>query len=183
MGYTTEFEGSLRVMPALTPAHAAYLLKFAETRRMKRRAEVTAIRPDPTRDAAGLPVGYDGAYFVGATAQFGQENTPDIVDGGVPPHNQPSLWCQWIPNSTGTAILWNGAEKFYEYERWLEYLIRNFLQPWGYTLDGEIEFQGEDLEDFGRIRVASNAVRVVRGQGEPNPRLRAVFEPIEEDEE
>jgi hypothetical protein len=86
MGYTTDFDGAFFVTPTLTPEHRAYLAAFASTRRMKRNPELTAKRPDPIREAVGLPVGPDGAYFVGATDDFrGQEHTDDIVDYNTPP--------------------------------------------------------------------------------------------------
>jgi hypothetical protein len=57
MSYTTAFDGAFAINRPLRPEHKAYLLKFAETRRMKRDAAVAARLPDPVRAAAGLPVG------------------------------------------------------------------------------------------------------------------------------
>jgi hypothetical protein len=65
MGYTTEFDGKFEITPALKPEHQEYLTKFADTRRMKRDELVTEQREDPVRIAAGLPIGPQGAYFVG----------------------------------------------------------------------------------------------------------------------
>ena len=75
MGYSTDFFGEFEVTPTLKPEHAAYLRKFTETRRMKRDAAKTAARPDPIREAVGLPVGVEGCYFVGAEEGWG---APDI---------------------------------------------------------------------------------------------------------
>jgi hypothetical protein len=36
-----------------------------------------------------------------------------------------------------------------------------FLAPWGYVLNGEVEWQGEDEEDTGKILVVDNSVEVV----------------------
>jgi hypothetical protein len=153
MGYTTEFSGEFTVTPALKPEHARYLQKFSETRRMKRNQTLTAKRPDPIREAVGLPVGVEGEFFVGAQADFGQENTPDILDYNGPPARQPGLWCKWEPGEDGTTIRWSGAEKFYDYDEWLQYLIDNFLKPWGYIVEGIVKYEGEDPDDFGRLRV------------------------------
>src|SRR5436190_22386239 len=127
MGYTTDFEGEFMLDPALEPEHKAYLEEFARTRRMQREATVTALRPDPVREAAGLPVGDEGGYFVGEGGLCGQVDcgpTRDgrerdaltrslgILDYNTAPKGQPGLWCQWIPNEDGTAIEWNGTEKF-----------------------------------------------------------------------
>jgi len=124
MGYTTDFNGDFGLDKVLAPEHKAYLQKFAQTRRMKRKEELTLEREDPIRDAAELPVGYDGAYFVGELGDFGQgighnqKGIPDLVDYNNPPSGQPSLWCQWTPSDDGYSIKWDGGEKFYNYVEW-----------------------------------------------------------------
>jgi hypothetical protein len=159
MGYTTDFTGKFDLNKPLAPEHSAYLLAFAQTRRMKRDAAITATMDDPTRIAVGLPVGVDGEYFVGASRDFGQDHSPDILNYNDEPATQPGLWCQWIPNDTGTAIQWDGGEKFYNYIEWLKYLITHFLAPWGYVLNGAVEWCGEDRSDTGTISVINNVVR------------------------
>jgi hypothetical protein len=165
MGYTTDFNGDFGLDKVLAPEHKAYLQKFAQTRRMKRKEELTLEREDPIRDAAELPVGYDGAYFVGELGDFGQgighnqKGIPDLVDYNNPPSGQPSLWCQWVPSDDGYSIKWDGGEKFYHYVEWIEYLIEHFLKPWGYTLNGEVEWYGEDANDRGMIVIDNNVVK------------------------
>ncbi len=160
MGYTTEFVGSLSITPAIKPEHAAYINKFAATRRMKRRQDETALRPDPVREAVGLPIGLDGGYFVGAEGFMGQEwNASDVVNNNHPPQGQPSLWCHWVIKNG--ELTWNGGEKFYEYVEWLEYLIEHFLGPWGYELTGKMYYLGEDPNDRGVIHVKENQVEKV----------------------
>ncbi len=72
----------------------------------------------------------------------------------------PGIWCQWVPNEDGTCIEWDEGEKFYNYVEWLQYLISNFLQPNGYTLNGESEWQGEEHDDVGTIFVKNNEITV-----------------------
>ena len=76
----------------------------------------------------------------------------------------PGVWCQWIPCDEGAGIEWDGVEKFYNYIEWLDYLIDHFLKPWGYVLNGEVEWQGEERNDLGRIVVRDNAVVVKCGK-------------------
>jgi hypothetical protein len=159
MGYSTDFEGLFRLDRPLTPDHRAYLLKFSETRRMRRDPAIAEQMPDPERVAVGLPLGPERAYFVGGTGFAGQDHDPSILDYNEPPERQPGLWCQWEPNEAGDAIRWNGAEMFYDYVKWLEYLIAHFLEPWGYLLTGEVLWQGEDVEDRGVILVEDNRIR------------------------
>jgi hypothetical protein len=145
-------------MFGLKPEHAAYLKQFAHTRRMRRDAKKLKEFPDPLREAAGLPVGKEGAYFVGGTGFAGQDRDDSILEYNKPPKGQPSLWCQWTPNKLGTAIVWDQGEKFYDYVEWLRYLIEHFLAPWEYTLNGEIHWEGEDERDLGTIVVKDNEV-------------------------
>lgn len=156
MGYTTTFDGSFDVSPPLEERHRLYLSAFCETRRMARNAKITATRPDPLRHAVGLPVGAGGDFFVGETGYAGQDNGPDVIDHNNPPRGQPGLWCKWTPTEDGAFIEWSGAEKFYDYVEWLQYLVDYFLTPWGYALTGTVTWQGEETGDVGRI-VAESA--------------------------
>lgn len=88
----------------------------------------------------------------------------DFSDARHSGDGYPGIWCQWRPNDNGTAIVWDGGEKFYRYTEWLKYLIDNMLSIWHYQLNGEIEWQGEDGGDFGKIVVASNVVSTLPGR-------------------
>lgn len=164
MGYHTDFRGKFNLNKPLSPEHKAFLNKFNETRRMKRKQSVAVKLEDPVRIAAGLPIGKEGAYFVGAKGHCGQDTDDSVVDYNTPPSGQPGLWCQWVPNEDGTAIEWDGGEKFYEYVAWIEYLIKNFLAPWGYVLNGKVEWSGEDCGDIGMIAIDNNEVKVKNGR-------------------
>jgi hypothetical protein len=160
VGYHTGFEGLFHLDRPLAPEHKAYLTAFSDTRRMRRdTARVGRLR-DPVRRAVGLPPGVEGGYFVGGRGFAGQDRDASVLDYNVPPEGQPGLWCEWEPTADGAGIRWNGAEKFYDYVEWLEYLIEHFLRPWGYRLTGEVFWQGERSEDRGVIVVEENRVRV-----------------------
>jgi hypothetical protein len=162
MGYTTEFRGAFELDKPLKPEHAEYLHKFADVRHMKRNAEKAASFDDPVREAVGLPIGDQGAYFVGGFGFKGQDRDDSIEthsDGNWPPESQPGLWCQWIPTEDNTGIEWDGGEKFYEYIDWIKYIIKHFLDPWGYKLNGEVEWRGEDWDDTGSILIKNNIVK------------------------
>jgi hypothetical protein len=158
MGYTTKFEGEFVLDKPLSAVHQAYLEMFSGTRRMKRNASLTRERVDHVRDHAGLPVGPEGAFYVGEGGYGGQNEGSDILNYNSPPKGQPGLWCKWEPTEDGQGIRWNGVEKFYDYVKWLEYLIENFLAPWGYVLEGEVTWQGEERSDMGKLIVKKNKV-------------------------
>jgi hypothetical protein len=158
MGYTTDFVGSIEVSPALTDEHKEFIDTFAATRRMKRNPDLAEKLSDKIRENAKLPIGEEGANFVGGKGFAGQDHDDSVIEHNDPPKGQPSLWCQWVSSEDGDAIIWDGGEKFYYYTEWLEYIIENYLRPWGYTLNGEIEWCGEDYDDRGMIVVDDNDV-------------------------
>jgi len=139
---------------------------------MKRDAKITATRPDPLRGAVGLPVGEQGCFFVGEGGFAGQgdfgfgrdavdtQEAAGITGYNSAPDSQPGLWCQWEPSEDRTLIQWDGSEKFYHYVEWINYLIENFLRPWGYSLSGEVFFQGEDHSDNGRLVIVAGVCQV-----------------------
>ncbi len=145
----------------LKTEHAAYLNKFSETRRMRRDPEPLKQFLDPLREAVDLPLGKDGGYFVGGGGFAGQEHDASILDYNQPPKGQPGLWCQWVPNELATAIVWNQAEKFYYYVKWLHYLLKHFLTPWGYVVNGKVDWVGDDEADRGTIVVKDNKVIIL----------------------
>lgn len=159
MSDDTEFIGEFLFSAPLTPEHYAYLKAFNRSRRMKRHAAETEKLADPLRLAVGLPVGDEGEFFVAeANNNMGQVHTPDIANYNSPPATQPSLWCQWIPNEQGTALVWDECEKFAKYIEWLKYMIEKFFRPWGYTLNGRMRLQGSEPDDRSVIRIVDNDV-------------------------
>ena len=156
MGYTTIFDGTFKLNKRLLDSEAIYLLEFSRTRRMKRNPAILQSIPDPARAAVNLPVGEEGCYFV--NQKWDEDSEVSVVNHNRPPETQPGLWCKWIPTADGGGIKWSGAEKFYDYVEWLQYIINNFLKPWGYVLRGEVNWQGEREEDVGMILVENNVI-------------------------
>lgn len=70
----------------------------------------------------------------------------------------PGGYCQWVPAEDGTALMWDGNEKFYHYVDWLEHIIESRLKPWGIILNGAVRYHGEAAGDSGVIDVTDNTV-------------------------
>ncbi|MFF4344599.1 hypothetical protein ACFY00_32320 [Kitasatospora sp. NPDC001540] len=153
MGYDTTFTGRVAVAPPLNAHEVAYLRKFARSRRMDRDR---------------------GPYFVEGTGFMGRGHDPDVRGYNTPPAGQPNLWCKWEPTADGTAIAWNGVEKFYDAAEWMAYLVEHFLRPgaraaggpgfegftFDHVLDGVIDAQGEEPDDTWQLVVRANGVSV-----------------------
>ncbi|GAA2815412.1 hypothetical protein GCM10010441_45070 [Kitasatospora paracochleata] len=151
MGYTTTFTGRIAVEPPLGAQEIAYLRKFAGTRRMDRD---------------------NGPYYVDGTGYAGQGRDADIREYSKPPAGQPGLSCRWEPTDDGTAIEWNGWEKFYNATEWMAYLVDHFLKPgahaqgmpgfedftFDHVLNGVIDAQGEEDWDTWQLTVSDNTV-------------------------
>ena len=191
MGYTTDFHGELDIAPVLTDEHRQYLQAFSRSRRMKRRSticqkiidaaadgqdmgqfQVSGGRWDAIPDtekgencllqvAAGLPTGDEGEYFLGLGDGIIDSRDLSVIDYNTPPSTQPGLWCGWTVTDKGDALGWDGAEKFYGYVEWLRYIVEHFMNRWGYTLNGMIDWQGEDGDDRGTIYVKDNRVEAI----------------------
>jgi len=71
----------------------------------------------------------------------------------------PSIYCQWVPTEDGTGLEWDGAEKFYYCTEWLGYLVAHFFKPWGYVLNGCMEWVSAIYEPAaGTIVVHDNEI-------------------------
>ena len=107
MGVNTEYLGHVEIVPALNKAEYDYLMAFADSRRTVRPGGPYAVTPrDP-----------DHGKSDAAVRRYNQ-----ICDG------QPGYWCQWTPCPHGCCLTWDGVEKFYAGQAWLQYLIDHFLR-------------------------------------------------------
>ena len=148
MGYTTEFAGRFSLNKKLDKKTYDLLVGLNKTRRMARKVD--------------KKYGVEGEFYVDGKGFSGQDHEDNIIDFNSPPRTQPGLWCQWEPTEDGKFIEWDGGEKFYAYVEWIEYLIEKVLAPKGYILNGTVEWQGEESDDMGQIRITNNRVEVGR---------------------
>lgn len=171
MGYSTFFNGCVRIDPPLNEAERSYLEAFARSRRVKRG---------------------DGPY---ALTDY------HVIDNNCPPTGQPGLWCQWVPTPDGSYLAWDEGEKFYHAAEWMAYLIDHFLKPgaeasksqldyftdftFDHVVNGEIEAQGDDAEDRWVLVVKGNEVLTAEAQftyNDPKP-IQLTYPDIDEPEE
>lgn len=159
MGYTTFFDGAFEFNKPVDDMMRDYINRFASIRHMKRDVEkIKEIYPNWRMLCFCGNLGSYGEYFIGGNMY----RDMSIIDNNKPAPGVPELWCQWVINKEG-KLVWDQGEKFYEYIPWLKYLISRFFEPNGYVLNGKMEFQGEDDDDFGVIIVTDNVVEVKYG--------------------
>lgn len=150
MGYTTEFNGEFKTDQPVDIATYKLLYGLATTRRMARRVD--------------SKYGIEGEFYVEDTENAGQNENSNIITYNQPPKTQPGLWCQWMIQEDRQTIQWDEGEKFYYYIEWIKYLIERVLKPRGYTVNGSVQWFGEDHGDTGKIIVKDNTVTVKRGR-------------------
>lgn len=177
MGYTTTFEGAFNIDRALTKVEAWYMYGFLD----KRHVSMDVVQLRHAIDAGVQPkgmapfedeLGFQGTYYVGDVKNPSRRTLDThraldrqfnyIIDYNMPPAGVPGLWCDWALNAEGNAVVWSGAEKFYNAVAWIKFLIIHFFQPWGYKLNGTMKWQGEDADDAGTIIIVDNVVTTKR---------------------
>lgn len=113
----------------------------------------------------GYSTDFDGAFRI--DPPLTAAHVAELNDFAAERHDDakfPSHYCQWVPNADGAGLQWDGGEKFYDYTEWLRYIVEQFLKPWGYILNGEVKWQGEQGSDFGMLVVRDNVVTAREGK-------------------
>ncbi|GAA4389501.1 hypothetical protein [Tsukamurella soli] len=90
--------------------------------------------------------------------------------------SMPGYWCHWVPNDEGTALAWNGTEKFYCSAAWLLYLIETFLKPAGHVVSGRVTATGQDGA-MSQIIVVRSRVRTIEVCGPAPTEYALIIEP------
>ena len=167
MGYTTEFEGDFVFNKPLESHHVEYLNLFYQTdREVKRIKKNESVKAKKLREKCGLPFGTFGQYSVCETNIAKECGLRPYAYGKSIIPGQPSSSCQWILNSAGTAIMWDSGEKFYDYIEWIEFIVKHFIKPWGYKLNGSVFWKGEDKSDRGQIDIINNKITITENDSD-----------------
>jgi len=163
MGYTTDFNGylnlqydSLETMEKV----AQDINGIAHTRRMARDMSKADFHLDKKIEDYGV----EGEFYYKIDESYNEEKDPTIINYNKPPKTQPSLWLQWIitkKEKNKFILEWDQQEKFYEYIKWLKYIINNFFVPNDIKANGKIKWRGEEFEDTGTIYVSNNAIEIL----------------------
>jgi len=146
MGYTSRFEGHIKVEPNLTLLDVQELNDFHD-------------RSHPE----------DGT-FPGMWCQWIPHKSGVVVpESWEPGHEKALATWRTLPYD---SIAWDGGEKFYDSAQWMSFIIQEFLQD--YTCNGQIFVQGQTPEDRWFIIVINNEVFVKEAKILPAGRARKV---------
>lgn len=93
------------------------------------------------------------------------EQTKELLDFCKQRHNSPPLpwyYCNWTPSEDGSKLTDETNEgSNYNYVEWLEYIVEEFLEPWGRYLNGQVDWEGEENGDSGTIYAKDNQIEAV----------------------
>jgi hypothetical protein len=156
-----QMQGKFEFDKPLSARHKKYLSSFALKKRLTRSENMLQQRPDPVREKVKLPIGSQGEYFVGENVVGNSGVDPSIVSFEDPPEEQPSFWCLWKPSQGKLdSIIWSGeTADFNTHHLWIKYLIKHFIAPWKYNLNGQVKWS--DGINFGKITITNNEVEVL----------------------
>jgi len=122
----------------LNPNLAAYLNEFCHSKRVKRFYS-PALKDDPVRLKARIPLGKDNGFYVG--------NDVSSVVPNMPPLGQPSTKCPW--EFTGSKLFYRDRPQEFlslTTAQWLDFLMFYFLTPNGYKAEGLIRYEVVHLD-------------------------------------
>ncbi|BCL83060.1 hypothetical protein ccbrp13_55250 [Ktedonobacteria bacterium brp13] len=166
MAFGVTWNGRLALDRPLDSEHNAYLQAFHLVHRTRVDAAQLALRPDILRTAVGLPVGPEGAYYVGSEPGFDDPANALSLDEHEPPVGQPSVLCPWMPTEDGQVLILDETHDCVRIVEWLHYILEHFLVPWGYVLNGNMLLEAKIEDDLDRvtITVEDNSVHVATQQ-------------------
>jgi len=149
------YDGAMYLRGQLTKAQSDYLYSFSA--RSHLRHDENYLGKDPLREAVGLPLGVQGAYFTGTFIDRGGPQYDEVVVG------QPSEWCDIEYHKDLNALVWDGTSGGGYIRQWLEYIRDHFLNLWGYQIDGALYWRDNE-KDFGTIRCEEGIFSVHPGE-------------------
>ena len=159
MGYSTDFNGEIKISPKLKANDKEFLDKFFQIRHMKRdMSKLKGISKNAIKE-----FGKDGCFYLKDYDNFNEMFDDKTIINVNNSGDMPSLWCdlEIVEENGESFIQWNGSEKTYGVNvenGWFTWLIDNFFKPCGYVLNGEMTWQGEEDDDIGTIKIENNNV-------------------------
>lgn len=109
----------------------------------------------------GYTTEFKGSFKLTPALNAEQKEVLNRIYDSEGEEGEPSSYCQWEINEAGDELEWDGGEKFYNYEEWLHYINNHLLKPWGIVMDGIVKWQGEEMDDRGKIEVKEGVINFI----------------------
>ena len=154
------FQGAFNLTPALSAAQAAYLDAFLAVQHGFWPPEYIRQQPDLLRDAVGLPLGEDAAFYVGHCSN-GLKGRHPFIDKhrttSPGPGDQPHCGrCPWQLSSDQRQLLPSKKKLTTMPLKWLAWLVTYILAPWKINLTGLASYDDPCTSQEGRIVAESS---------------------------
>lgn len=88
-------------------------------------------------------------------------------DPGQIKGDKPLSYMQWVPSESLESIVYDGHEKFYYYDKWMEWVLKKLIEL-GVVANGSIAWSGESAIDTGVLIVENNVLTVSKNKAGSN---------------
>lgn len=186
MGYTTYFDGAIKVTPKVDPLVCTNLNIWLGMRHCKASElpSVTAEYADKAWEPDGPKIPSPGKAVGDFVAKrpkakmFAFDEISNMVHVPEPPYGSANVYNETCYPHTSlwsdvriyqdydcSYIAWNENEKSYEMEHWFEFLV-TLLTNMGYTCEGIIKAQGEDYDDRWTVVCKNGVTERIEGHSQ-----------------
>lgn len=160
MGYHTDFTGKFHFEKNASREFMEYINAFSHARHVLRNAEeIKHADPEWKKHCFHGDLGEYGEYYADPSNAFAMPNE-NIIQKNVP-----GYYCEWYMPDTGTLMHNDGTDYYQDYQNWLFFLLRNFIIPDHYILNGSVYWNGEDTEDLGILVIQNNCLYLQHWNG------------------
>lgn len=168
------FQGSFNLTPGLSEAQASYLQAFLAVQHGFWPSEYVQQQADPLREAVGLPLGEDAAFYVGHYSNGLKGRHPFInkhITISPGPGDQPHCGnCPWQLSPDSSKLVPDKKKLAAMPLKWLGWLVSNILTTWKINVTGVASYDDPCTSQEGRVVAESshNIWAEVKQSGEHN---------------
>lgn len=151
-----QITGSLKFNKPPTKELVDYIRLFGNIRHMIRNVEkIKRIDPNWEQHCFNGNLGIEGEYYIPYKEDDSFDPITSVTEKNCYPKTQPNFYCHWFIN-IDNELVWDGNPFFNQNIQWLQYLIKNFFEPLGYVLNGELETTVKICVEDNKITTREN---------------------------
>ena len=154
------FQGAFQLSPALSAAQITYVQAFLSVQHGFWPLQYVQQQPDALREAVGLPLGEDAAFFVGHSSNGLKGRNPFIDKHNMSPAGpggQPHCGsCPWQLSDDGTQILPDKKILAAMPLKWLGWLVTKLFSHWNIDIRGVASYDDPCTSQEGKVVAENN---------------------------